>query len=80
MVVHGEIMAIKAGSAKDKLDAGPRRPGGERLLKLNMVNHFVESDADILAILNGSADADLSLVGSGTNNETPSMKSASGWS
>ena len=37
--------------------------------KLNMVNHFVESDADILAILNGSADADLSLVGSGTNNE-----------
>ena len=69
VVVHGEIMAIKAGSAKDKLDAALGGLVESVYSKLNMVNHFVESDADILAILNGSADADLSLVGSGTNNE-----------
>ena len=69
VVVHGEIMAIKAGSAKDKLDAALSGLVESVYSKLNMVNHFVESDADILAILNGSADADLSLVGSGTNNE-----------
>lgn len=69
VVVHGEIMAIKAGSAKDKLDAALSDLVESVYSKLNMVNHFVESDADILAILNGSADADLSLVGSGANNE-----------
>lgn len=69
VVVHGEIMAIKAGTAKDKLDAALSGLVESVYSKLNMVNHFVESDADILAILNGSADADISLVGSGTNNE-----------
>lgn len=69
VVVHGEIMAIKAGSAKDKLDAALSGLVESVYSKLNMVNHFVESDADILAILNGSANADLSLVGSGANNE-----------
>lgn len=69
MVVHGEVMTIKAGSAKDKLDAALRGLVESVYSKLNMVNHFVESDADILAILNGSADADFSLVGSGANNE-----------
>ena len=69
VVVHGEVMAIKAGSAKDKLDAALGGLVESVYSKLNMVNHFVESDADILATLNGSADADLSLVGSGTNNE-----------
>ena len=69
VVVHGEIMAIKAGSAKDKLDAALGGLVESVYSKLNMVNHFVESDADILAILNGSAHADLSLVGSGANNE-----------
>lgn len=69
VVVHGEVMAIKAGNAKDKLDAALSGLVESVYSKLNMVNHFVESDADILAILNGSADADISLVGSGTNNE-----------
>lgn len=69
VVVHGEVMAIKAGSAKDKLDAALSGLVESVYSKLNMVNHFVESDADILAILNGSADADLSLAGSGANNE-----------
>ena len=69
VVVHGEIMSIKTGSAKDKLDAALSGLVESVYSKLNMVNHFVESDADILAILNGSADADISLVGSGTNNE-----------
>ena len=69
VVVHGEVMAIKARSAKDKLDAALSGLVESVYSKLNMVNHFVESDADILVILNGSADADLSLVGSGANNE-----------
>ena len=69
VVVHGEVMTIKAGSAKEKLDAALRGLVESVYSKLNMVNHFVESDADILAILNGSADADFSLVGSGANNE-----------
>ena len=69
VVVHGEIMAIKSGSAKDKLDAALSGLVESVYSKLNMVNHFMESDADILSILNGSADADLSLVGSGANNE-----------
>ena len=69
VVVHGEVMAIKAGTAKDKLDAALSGLVESVYSKLNMVNHFVESDADILVILNGSADADLSLVGSGANNE-----------
>ncbi len=69
VVVHGEVMTIKAGNAKDKLDASLSGLVESVYSKLNMVNHFVESDADILAILNGSADTDLSLVGSGANNE-----------
>ena len=69
VVVHGEVMTIKAGNAKDKLDAALSGLVESVYSKLNMVNHFVESDADILAILNGSADKDLSLVGSGANNE-----------
>ena len=69
VVVHGEVMPIKAGNARDKLDAALSGLVESVYSKLNMVNHFVESDADILAILNGSADADISLVGSGTNNE-----------
>ena len=69
VVVHGEVMTIKAGNAKDKLDAALSGLVESVYSKLNMVNHFVESDADILAILNGSADTDLSLVGSGANNE-----------
>ena len=69
VVVHGEAMTIKAGSAKDKLDAALGGLVESVYSKLNMVNHFAESDADILAILNGSADANISLAGSGTNNE-----------
>lgn len=69
VVVHGEVMTIKAGTAKDKLDAALSGLVESVYSKLNMVNHFMESDADILSILNGSADADLSLVGSGANNE-----------
>ena len=69
VVVHGEAMTIKAGNAKDKLDAALGGLVESVYSKLNMVNHFAESDADILAILNGSADANISLAGSGTNNE-----------
>ena len=37
--------------------------------KLNMVNRFVESDADILSILNGTDDGQIAFTGQGANNE-----------
>jgi len=48
VIVHGEIMEIKAGNAKDKLDVAMRGLVESVYSKLNMVNKFVESDADIL--------------------------------
>ena len=67
--VHGELMTIKLSNAKDKLDAALRGLVESVYSKLNMVNHFVDSDADILSILNAPAEADISLAGSGANNE-----------
>lgn len=67
--VHGELITIKTSNAKDKLDAALRGLVESVYSKLNMVNHFVDSDADVLAILNADAEADISLAGSGANNE-----------
>ena len=69
VVVHGEVMDIKAGNAKDKLDAALNGLVESVYSKLGMVNRFVESDADILAILNGTDNEQSSLVGIGLNNE-----------
>ena len=69
VVVCGEIMDIKAGNAKDKLDAAMNGLVESVYSKLNMVNRFVESDADILTILNGSEDESPVLIGTGANNE-----------
>lgn len=52
--VHGEILDLKYGSAKDKLDEAMKSLVESVYSKLNMVNQFVDSDADILAILNGA--------------------------
>ena len=69
VVVHGEIMDIKAGNAKDKLDAALNGLVESVYSKLNMVNKFVDSDADILAILNGTDNEQAALAGTGSNNE-----------
>ncbi|WP_300261598.1 BREX system P-loop protein BrxC [uncultured Cloacibacillus sp.] len=58
IVVHGEVMDIKAGNAKDTLDAALKGLIESVYSKLGMVNKFIESDADIFAILNGT-DNDL---------------------
>ena len=69
VIVHGEVMDIKTGSAKDKLDAAMHGLVESVYSKLNMVNKFVESDADILAILNGTDNETLTIAGTGANNE-----------
>ena len=69
VVVHGEIMDIKAGNAKDKLDAALNGLVESVYSKLSMVNKFVDSDADILAILNGTDNEQAALAGTGSNNE-----------
>ncbi len=69
VVVHGEVMDIKTGSAKDKLDAAMNGLVESVYSKLNMVNKFVESDADILSILNGTDGETIAFTGLGANNE-----------
>ena len=68
-IVNGEVMDIKASNAKDKLDIAMTALVESVYYKLNMVNKFVESDADILAILNGADNETLSFTGTGANNE-----------
>lgn len=69
VVVSGEVMDIKATSAKEKLDQVMTGLVESVYSKLGMVNRFAESDADILAILNGAKDKDTTFTGTGTNNE-----------
>ena len=69
VVVHGEVMDIKAGSAKDKLDVALNGLVESVYSKLGMITKFAESDADILAILNGAEQEEGSMPGSGKNNE-----------
>ena len=66
--VHGEILDLKYGSAKDKLDEAMKSLVESVYSKLNMVNQFVDSDADILTILNGAYE-EVSFTGLGANNE-----------
>lgn len=67
--VHGETLDLKYGSAKDKLDEAMKSLVESVYSKLNMVNRFVESDADILSILNGADDGQIAFNGQGANNE-----------
>ncbi len=69
VIVHGEVMDIKTGNAKDKLDAAMNGLVESVYYKLPMVNRFAESDADILSILNGTENETLTFVGTGANNE-----------
>ena len=66
--VHGEILDLKYGSAKDKLDEAMKSLVESVYSKLGMVNQFVDSDADILAILNGAYE-EVGFTGLGANNE-----------
>ena len=69
VIVCGEVMNIEAGNAKDKLDRAMEALVESVYDKLSMVNNFVDSDADIMAILNGSEDEAISISGTGVNNE-----------
>lgn len=69
MYVHGEAVSVKTGNAKDKLDTAMSGLVESVYSKFNMVNCFSESDADLLAILNGTDDGAQTVTGSGANNE-----------
>lgn len=69
VIVHGEALEIKTSSAKEKIEAVMCCLTESVYSKIGMVNRFVESDADIIAILNGSEDDAIMMVGSGANNE-----------
>lgn len=66
--VHGEILDLKSGSAKEKLDEAMKNLVESVYSKLNMVKQFVDSDADILEILN-STHEEFGFTGTGANNE-----------
>lgn len=51
VIVHGEVLEIRAGSAQDKLDAVLRQLVESVYFKLGMVRRFSESDADLLTLL-----------------------------
>ena len=66
--ICGEKMEIKYGDAKSKLDEALKQLIESVYSKLNLVNTFYESDADILTILNGEPYQS-GLAGMGSNNE-----------
>ena len=69
LYVHGEVISHKYGPAKEKLDEALKNLVECVYFKLNMVNRFVESDADILAILNGVGYGQYADHGRGADNE-----------
>jgi hypothetical protein len=66
--IYGEKIEIKYGDAKGKLDEALKQLIESVYSKLNLVNTFYESDADILTILNGALQQ-AGFTGSGSNNE-----------
>ncbi len=66
--IYGEKVEIKYGDAKTKLDEALEQLVESVYFKLNLINRFSESDADILTILNGEPEQ-TSFAGSGENNE-----------
>lgn len=66
--ICGEKIEIKYGDAKTKLDEALKQLIESVYSKLNLVNTFSESDADILTILNGEPQQS-GFAGSGSNNE-----------
>lgn len=66
--VHGEVLNLKSGSAKDKIDAAMKSLVESVYSKLNMVNQFADTDADVFSILNSPQD-EITFTGLGANNE-----------
>jgi len=66
--VFGEKVDIKYGDAKGKLDEALKQLIESVYSKLNLVNQFNESDADILSVLNSEPEIS-GFAGSGSNNE-----------
>lgn len=66
--IYGEKIEIKHGDAKSKLDEALKQLIESVYSKLNLINKFSESDADILTILNGGPEQ-IGFAGSGANNE-----------
>jgi hypothetical protein len=66
--ICGEKVEIKSGEVKSKLDEALKQLIESVYSKLNMVNVFRESDADILQVLNGEPEQG-GFAGQGTNNE-----------
>lgn len=66
--IYGEKIEIKYGDAKNKLDEALKQLIESVYSKLNLVNTFYDSDADILTILN-SEPYQGGFAGMGSNNE-----------
>jgi len=66
--ICGEKVAIKHGEAKSMLDEALKQLIESVYAKLNFVNVFRESDADILQVLNGEPEYS-GFAGHGANNE-----------
>ncbi len=66
--IYGEKVEIKYGKARGKLDEALKQLIESVYSKLNLINKFSESDADILTTLNGEAEQ-IGFAGSGANNE-----------
>lgn len=66
--VHGEVLNLKSGSAKDKIDEAMKSLVESVYSKLNMVNQFADTDADVFSILNSPQD-EITFTGLGANNE-----------
>lgn len=75
--VHGERIDLKQTNVKEKLDAAMKYLIESVYSKLQLIDQFAESDADILAILNGSADTS-GLFASHAHN-TEAMNEISQW-
>ena len=77
--VHGEILELKSGSATDKLDAAMKNLVESVYSKLNMVNQFAESDADILTILKGGGAEDEPILAGTSANNADALNEISQW-
>jgi len=66
--IYGEKIEMKYSEARGKLDEALKQLIESVYSKLNLVNNFKDSDADILAILNGEPEQ-MGFAGSGSNNE-----------
>lgn len=66
--VRGEVLNLKSGSAKDKIDEAMKSLVESVYSKLNMVNQFADTDADVFSILNSPQD-EITFTGLGANNE-----------